>query len=87
MIQTKRQIEGRVTEPSAFAIEKNRSVCAHQNVLRRDVAVYQAQLSVEGSLDKVLQTRRQIGMNPSGGVKIGLEAYRVENIVGGKPLP
>ena len=43
VIQAKRQIECRITEPRAFGIEKDRAVRAEKDVLRADVAVHDGQ--------------------------------------------
>src|SRR5882672_5249279 len=73
MVQAKRQIESRIAEARAFGIQELWPSASEKNVLRTDVTVHNAQLRSRRLLGKILQSRRNVGVDARCGQKVRLE--------------
>ena len=54
VIETERQIKGRITVPGALGIKKHRAIGTDQNVFRTDVAMHQGKPVGSGNVGKFL---------------------------------
>ena len=98
MVEYKGQIESGVAVPSAFGIQKHRTVWADQDVFRADIAMHQDMFVCQGLLHQTVQSVGAIGVTQGSGIEIRIKANGDEicvvvkslcqhSIVGAGPMP
>src|SRR6185436_14569771 len=86
MVQAEGEVKRRVAVPSAFRIEKYRSVICDEDVLRADVAVHQTHLGISRAIDEGLKYLLKIAMRDPRRHEVRLEADRMEDGIGRETL-
>ena len=82
MVEAEGEVEGRIAVPGAFRVEKDRPGGADQDVLRADIAMDKGDARGEPSPRRAPRAGREVRMALGGGVEIGVEPDRPEDVSG-----